>query len=76
MKISKKYLEWAAGQGVLSTEQVEKLWNCLEANQAQRPHFSAARAAYYFGALIVISAMGWVHDPGLGESRSSRVMPA
>jgi hypothetical protein len=59
MNISKKDLEWAASQDLLSSVQADQLWKRLEANQAQQPHFSAAHVAYYFGAMIVISAMGW-----------------
>jgi len=59
MKISKKDLERAVSQGVLSSEQAEQLWNSLEANHAVQPHFCPAQVAYYFGAMIVISAMGW-----------------
>lgn len=59
MNISKKDLEKAAGQGLLSAEQVDQLWRRLEANHAQQPHLSAAHVAYYFGAMIVIGAMGW-----------------
>jgi hypothetical protein len=59
MRISKRDLEQAVSQGVLSTDQAEQLWNCLEAREAEKPHFSAAHVAYYFGAMIVISAMGW-----------------
>ncbi|NBV22068.1 MAG: DUF2157 domain-containing protein [Proteobacteria bacterium] len=59
MKISKSDLEWAAGQGVLSPEQAAELWKRLEERHAQQPHFSADHVAYYFGAMIVISAMGW-----------------
>ncbi|NDF00759.1 MAG: hypothetical protein EB034_21180, partial [Verrucomicrobia bacterium] len=52
-------MEWAAGQGVLSPEQAAELWKRLEERHAQQPHFSADHVAYYFGAMIVISAMGW-----------------
>ena len=31
----------------------------LQSNDAQKPHFSGSHVAYYFGAMIVISAMGW-----------------
>ena len=59
MKILKKDLEWAASEGVISREQAEERWRRLESNYAQQPHFAAAHVAYYFGAMIVISAMGW-----------------
>jgi hypothetical protein len=59
MKVSKADLEWAEHQGILAPEQVGALWNALQARAPDHPRFDAAHVAYYFGALIVIGAMGW-----------------
>lgn len=59
MKVSKEDLNWAASEGLISTEQVEALWRALESRRGAGPKFDLAHVAYYFGALIVISAMGW-----------------
>ena len=58
MQVLKKDLDWAVSQGLLSTGQSEALWNALESRDASRPRFDLAHVMYYFGALIVISAMG------------------
>src|SRR6185295_13514977 len=37
-----------------------EVWQALEKRPpATRPRFDAAHVAYYFGALLVIGAMGW-----------------
>jgi len=59
MNVSKEDLKWAASEGLLSVNQVEALWKALESRSRTRPKFDLAHVAYYFGALIVISAMGW-----------------
>ncbi|MBI3006884.1 MAG: DUF2157 domain-containing protein [candidate division NC10 bacterium] len=59
MKVFKEDLNWAASEGLISTEQVEALWRALESRRGAGPKFDLAHMAYYFGALIVISAMGW-----------------
>jgi hypothetical protein len=61
VKLSKDDLGWAASQGVITPEQAEKLWTALETREAAGPgaRFDLAHVAYYFGALIVISAMGY-----------------
>jgi hypothetical protein len=58
MYVSKKDFEWAVAQGLLSAEQSESVWNALESRDANRPRFDLAHIMYYFGALVVISAMG------------------
>ena len=59
MEISRKDLDWAVTQGLVSAEQAEALWTALEKRAGARPRFDLATVSYYFGALIVISAMGW-----------------
>jgi hypothetical protein len=59
MKVSRRDLEWAASEGVISGGQAEDLWRALEGRDSGRPRFDLPHVAYYFGALVVISAMGW-----------------
>ncbi len=59
MKVSKEDLNWAASEGLISAEQAEALWEALEGRATTHSKFDLAHVAYYFGALIVISAMGW-----------------
>src|ERR671917_2033492 len=59
MKVSRRDLEWAASEGVISGGQVEELWRALEGSESGRPRFDLPHVAYYFGALVVISAMTW-----------------
>ncbi|MBI1823949.1 MAG: DUF2157 domain-containing protein [Nitrospirae bacterium] len=58
MKISKEAFQ-KASIGLISNEQVETIWKALEENDQVRPQFDLANIAYYFGAMTVISAMGW-----------------
>lgn len=59
MKISKDDLDWATTQGVLSADQATVLWNVLEHRGQSQQQFDLPHVACYFGALIVIAAMGW-----------------
>lgn len=57
--LSRDDFHWAAGQGMITTEQAEELWNGLLSRRSAKGAFDLAHLAYYFGAFIVISAMGW-----------------
>lgn len=59
MEVSKEDFRRAAAGAGVSPEQVEALWRALESRRGDRPKFDLAHVAYYFGALIVIGAMGW-----------------
>src|SRR2546428_575492 len=59
MEISKKDIEWAHAQGLISATQVEPLWAALEGRARGRARFDFPHVTYYFGALVVMSAMGW-----------------
>ncbi len=59
MRVTRRDLEWAASRGVISRGQAEDLWRVLVGSDSERPRFDLAHVAYYFGALVVISAMGW-----------------
>ena len=59
MEISKQDVEWARAQGLISAAQVEPLWAALEGRARGRARFDFPHVTYYFGALVVMSAMGW-----------------
>lgn len=59
MRVSQQDLAWAAGEGVISPAQADALWRALERRKISQPRFDVPNVAYYLGALIVISAMGW-----------------
>jgi hypothetical protein len=59
VKISEEDLNWAADQGLISQEQANQLWGAFSSRESTSSPFDLAHVAYYFGALVVISAMGW-----------------
>lgn len=59
MNISREDLRWAGESGLLNPGQDDALWRALEKRGADKPRFDVANVAYYFGALVVIGAMGW-----------------
>src|SRR5512137_2155045 len=59
MKVSRDDLKWAASEALLSGEQEEALWGALSRRSGGGQKFFFAHVAYYFGALLVISAMAW-----------------
>jgi hypothetical protein len=59
MHISKEDLDWAASEKLISADQANLLWTRLEARYSNRSNFGVANVAYYLGALVVMSAMGW-----------------
>jgi hypothetical protein len=60
MDISQADLQRAAATSGVSPEQAERLWQSLRSGaDPDKPRFDVANVAYYFGALIVIGAMGW-----------------
>jgi hypothetical protein len=58
MKVSRSEFDRAAS-GVVSPGQAEALWGALLEGANVRPRFDLPNVAYYFGALGVVSAMGW-----------------
>ena len=58
MKVSRGEFDRATA-GVVSEEQAEALWGALLEGASGRPRFDLPNVAYYFGALVVVSAMGW-----------------
>ncbi len=64
MRLERDDFDWAAQQGIITPEQAQSLWenflNRYPLEQSDNtPRFNFANVAYYFGALIVMLAMGW-----------------
>lgn len=59
MKITREDLDSAVKEGVLGADQAAALWSRLERPNSPRQSLDFAHLAYYFGALVVMSAMGW-----------------
>jgi hypothetical protein len=65
MNLDNKRLFEAADSGIITREQAEKLWQFLqepgsEIKGGQAESSTMSNFLYYLGALIVISAMGWL----------------
>jgi len=65
--LRKADLEWAASKGVIEGSQAEALWEILSEKTAGSPRFDLVHVLYYFGALLVIGAMGWFMTNGWEE---------
>ncbi|HYV65221.1 MAG TPA: hypothetical protein VE964_03195, partial [Myxococcales bacterium] len=63
MRIERADLDDAVEQQILSGPQSAALWRFLEGRQpasAAPRRFTGLNVAYYFGALLIIGAMGWL----------------
>ena len=59
MKINREDLNWAVDRKILSNEQASTLWDAFQNRDRDKPKFILGHVIYYFGAMIIISAMGW-----------------
>ncbi|GBC62423.1 DUF2157 domain-containing protein [Desulfonema ishimotonii] len=59
MKLSKEDFQWAVDENIITAEQRDRLWEGLLKRKGDRPKFDMPHVLYYFGAMIVISAMTW-----------------
>lgn len=59
MEISKESLFLAASKLGIPKTQVEALWTSLENQDTSSKNFSFPKLLFYFGAIIIISAMTW-----------------
>jgi hypothetical protein len=72
MKLDRKDLDAAVGEGILSREQADALLDYLSARPAQGPRFDFTHILYYLGGMIAIGAMtlfmnlGWEAFGGWG----------
>lgn len=72
MKITRQQLHDAAEKSIISTGQVEPLYQFLQNQVANHPRFNATQVLYYLGGLVAIAAMslfmnlGWERFGGWG----------
>lgn len=64
MRISERQLERAVVEVGLSPDQSHAIWLRLQARSEVEVHFEPAHVGYFFGALLVIGAMGWFITEG------------
>ncbi len=64
VKVSQADLEQAVVASGLSPENAQAIWSQLNQRPEANSHFGAAHVGYYFGALLVIGAMGWFMTSG------------
>ncbi|KAF1052347.1 MAG: hypothetical protein GAK43_01972 [Stenotrophomonas maltophilia] len=60
MSITCQDLARAVAAGILQPGQDQRLLAFLETQNPERPSFQLAHVAYYFGAVLIIAAMGWL----------------
>lgn len=60
MQVSEKDLQWSVKQGIITQEQAQQLWQAWTERGQNQASFTLLYVAYYFGALLVIAAMGWL----------------
>lgn len=72
MKLSRKQLDDAASEAIISPEQADALWSFLRSQPHAGPRFDFTHVLYYLGGLIAIGAMtlfmtlGWETFGGWG----------
>ncbi len=72
MKVTKKNLDMAVAEGIISHDQAEKLFDYLRTLPPTGPRFDFTHVLYYMGGLIAIGAMtlfmnlGWENFGGWG----------
>jgi len=64
MKITQRDLELAVTDAGLPAENAHSIWQNLLTRSDAEAHFEPAHVGYYFGALLVIGAMGWFMSKG------------
>lgn len=64
MRIEKSHLERAMSELGFTREQSSLLWIKLDSTQGAESRFEPAHVGYFFGALLVIGAMGWFITDG------------
>ena len=60
MQIEREDLNQAVSRQIIAVEQAHALWKHFEERHPARARFNGLNVAYYFGALVVISGMGWL----------------
>ena len=60
MELERGDLDDAVAREILDESQASALWRFLGERHPSRARFTGLHVAYYFGALVVIAAMGWL----------------
>ena len=60
MDLQRVDLDEAVARQILDSSQASALWRFLGERHPGRARFTGLHVAYYFGALVVIAAMGWL----------------
>src|ERR1700747_3150609 len=61
MDLGEEDFLWAVEKELISREQAEQLWKAFQSRtegRAPKPKFDGVHVAYYFGAVLVMLAMG------------------
>ena len=64
MDLQRADLDDAVARQILDASQASDLWRFLGERHPARARFTGLHVAYYFGALVVIAAMGWLMTLG------------
>jgi hypothetical protein len=64
MDLQRAHLDDAVAARILDASEASALWRFLGERHPARARFTGLHVAYYFGALVVIAAMGWLMTLG------------
>jgi hypothetical protein len=64
MNVERGDLDEAVRRGLLEAGQTEALWRFFAERHPAKARFTGLNVAYFFGALVVIAAMGWLMTLG------------
>src|SRR5215472_5691608 len=64
MRIDQSQLERAMSELGFTRDQTALLWSKLDSTRGVESRFEPAHVGYFFGALLVIGAMGWFITDG------------
>ncbi|MFA8451847.1 MAG: hypothetical protein ACEPOW_14225 [Bacteroidales bacterium] len=71
IQISKNDLNELFKNGIIEEKQIESIWDFLLSKADSKPSFTGLNVAYYFGALIIISAMTWFATEAFAKYNSA-----
>ncbi len=60
MQIQREDLDQAAARQIVDASQAAALWRFFGERHPARARFTGVNVSYFFGALVVIAAMGWL----------------
>jgi len=67
MQIQREDLDEAAARRIVDASQAEALWRFFGERHPARARFTGVNVSYFFGALVVIAAMGWLMTLGFEQ---------